>query len=191
MLLHKRLRSKIALILSILAILLITALILNNAAKSMFPTKFSAYVFKYSEQFELDPYLVFAVIKAESSFNPKAVSHKNAMGLMQITETTAEWGSRSLKLKNFSKDMLFDPETNIQIGCWYLRRLMQEFDNDTDLVIAAYNGGSGNVSGWLKDRSYSNTGKSLKKIPCKETERFLKKVKNFWYIYKKLYEKPV
>jgi soluble lytic murein transglycosylase len=172
----------------ILAVVLaVVIFILSSGLKMVYPLKFKEYVLKYSFQNNIDPYLVFAIIKAESGFNPKAVSRKNARGLMQISEKTAIWGAKSLKLENFDDESLFDPETNIRIGCWYIATLMKEFENDIDLVITAYNGGSGNVNDWLRDKSYSGSGTKLDKIPFRETELFVKKVKNYHYVYLKLY----
>ncbi|NSW92289.1 MAG: lytic transglycosylase domain-containing protein [Firmicutes bacterium] len=170
----------------------VIVLLIDNSTtilKRIYPLKFGEYVFKYSEINGIDPYLVFAIIKAESSFNPYAKSVKNARGLMQITEKTAMWGVESIKIENFSLDDLYDPETNIKIGCWYIRQLINEFNNNTDLVIAAYNGGSGNVKEWLNNRDYSKYGSSLDIIPFRETERFLKRVKSYYYVYTKLYSK--
>ena len=171
--------------------MLAAVLAVNNGVRMMFPLKYKTQVVKYSLESGLDPFLVFAVIKAESSFNPNAVSPKNARGLMQITDRTGIWGARILKLKDFNVDMLYDPDINIRIGCWYLKTLMKEFNNNEELVIIAYNGGSGNVSEWLKDRKYSDSGGSVERIPFKETEAFLKRVKNFYKIYKVLYENPI
>lgn len=179
----------LALVVSFIAILFIIS---NSTTvlRLVYPLKYEAYVYKYSVQNKLDPYLVFAVIKAESGFDPAALSHKNARGLMQITEKTGSWAARSLKLEQYTMENLYDPEVNIRIGCWYMGRLMKEFNNDVELMIAAYNGGSGNVSDWLKDRNFSQTGLSLEKIPFRETENYVKKVKNYYIIYKRLYEKP-
>jgi soluble lytic murein transglycosylase len=66
---------------------------------------------------------------------------------------------------------------------------MKEFNNNTDLVITAYNGGSGNVKEWLNDKELSHSGEYLDKIPFKETERFLDRVKNYHSMYRRLYEK--
>jgi soluble lytic murein transglycosylase len=159
----------------------------QNILRLMYPIKYNELVFKYSETYNIDPYLVFAIIKAESNFNPKAESHKGAKGLMQLTDQTAKWGAAQLGLENFNIDKVFEPETNIQIGCWYLNNLMKEFNNDLFLVITAYNGGSGNVTKWLKDKNFSQSGKSLDKIPFKETASYTKKVVKDYSIYKKLY----
>ena len=156
------------------------------AVKAVYPDKYSDYIRQYSEKYDLDPYLVRAIIKAESNYNPNAVSRKNARGLMQISEITGEWAAQKLNIENYTKEMLFDVETNISIGCWYLSVLYSEFGS-TDLVLAAYNAGSGNVSRWLKDKKFSSDGRNLDKIPFKETERYLSKVKNNYKIYKILY----
>ena len=161
---------------------------MGNAGRLLYPVKYIDFVRHYSQKYDIDPYLVMAIIKTESSFKPDAVSPKNARGLMQISERTGRWGAERLKLDNYSNESLFSPEINIFIGCWYLSVLYGEFGNNDELVLAAYNGGSGNVTQWLKDPDLSPDGKSLDKIPFKETEQYLKKVKNSHKIYKKLYE---
>lgn len=180
-------KKRLRLIILFVAILVTIVIILDNAAMLLYPVKYHDLVQQYSEKYNIDPYLVLAIIKVESNFKPEAVSPKNARGLMQISEKTGKWGADKLKLADYVNENLFDPETNILIGCWYLSVLYGEF-NDTDLVLAAYNGGSGNVNQWLKDSKLSATGKHLDKIPFKETEQYIKKVNNSYIIYKKLYE---
>lgn len=153
----------------------------------VFPFKHKELIEKYSEENNLDPYFVLAVIKAESKFNADAKSHKDAYGLMQITEDTGKWVAGEMGLEDFSKDKLYDEEYNIKLGCWYLNNLSEEF-NDTDLVIASYNAGRGRVKGWLVNKKYSSDGKELNYIPYKETEEYVEKVKNYYKIYKKLYD---
>lgn len=137
----------------------------------------------YSKEYGIDDSLVYSVIKVESKFNKKAVSKRNAKGLMQISEITQNWAQEELGLENID---IFDPETNINIGCWYLNKLFKEF-NDLDLVITAYNGGSGNVSKWLKNDAYSRDGNKLHEIPFEETKNYLEKVKENYRVYKALY----
>lgn len=180
-------KSKIITIIILFVVSIFLIILFSYAGKLLYPLKYQDLIKTYSEQYQLDPYLVSAVIKVESSFRPEAVSHKNARGLMQITDRTGKWGSEKLQLQNFDSEDLYRPEINIQIGCWYLSRLYQEF-GDTELVLAAYNGGSGNVTQWLKDSQFSSNGKSLDRIPFKETDRYVKKVKNSYVIYKRLYE---
>jgi soluble lytic murein transglycosylase len=155
----------------------------EEVLKTAYPTKYNEYVFKYSNEYNIDPYLVFSIIKAESKFDPNAISHKDAKGLMQISPITQEWARKELKLKDVD---IYDPKTNIKIGCWYLNRLYMEF-KDTSLVIAAYNGGSGNVTKWLKNKEYSKDGNELHVIPFKETANYLEKVQKNHRTYKELY----
>lgn len=168
--------------------------LINNSTtiiRLAYPTKYKESVELYSKKFNVDPNLVYAVIKAESNFDTKAVSKKNAIGLMQITFKTGEWGAKELKLKDYTFDSLFNQETNIMIGCWYLSTLMKQFDNDLQLALTAYNAGSGNVSQWLTDKRYSNDGDNLKDIPFNETSSYLKKVNEYYNVYKRIYGKKL
>lgn len=143
---------------------------------------------------ELDPFLVAAIINVESKYDKDAISNKDARGLMQIGLQTGNWGAEELNIDGFDSNKLYDPETNIRIGTWYLKQLKHEFDDNINLVLAAYNAGSGNVSKWLQDERYSKDGNSLYKIPFKETEEYLDKVKFNYKVYSIIYkyymEKP-
>ena len=129
----------------LIVIVLIVLLNTNSILRILYPFPNQSIINKYSEIYGLDPCLVVALIKTESNFNSNAKSSKNAYGLMQITSTTAEWASKIMGITNFNADMLYDPEFNINMGCWYLNNLNKEFNGNMSLVIAAYNGGSGNV----------------------------------------------
>jgi soluble lytic murein transglycosylase len=151
--------------------------------KFIYPQKYSEYVEKYSKEFNLDKNIVYSVIKVESKFNSNAVSKKDAKGLMQIRDITRDWAAEELKIKDVD---IFDPETNIRIGCWYLSKLYDEFGK-LDLVIAAYNGGSGNVKKWLEDDKYSKDGENLHSIPFDQTSNYVDKVKKYYKEYKRIY----
>lgn len=156
--------------------------------KYSFPYEYKEYVDMYSSEYELDPLLVLSVMKAESDFDKDAVSRSDAKGLMQIMDSTGEWAAEEIGINYFLPTMLFDPELNIRIGCWYLNNLRAEF-NDLDLEIAAYNAGRGRVRKWLEDEEYSKDGTSLHYIPFKETKKYVDKVKTNYSIYKYLYKK--
>lgn len=128
-----------------------------------------------------------SVIKAESSFNSDARSHKNAKGLMQITEETAYDIATQMGIEGYDVSMLHEPEVNIAMGCWYLNDLSKEFNGNMDLVLAAYNAGRGNVQKWLKDNRYSSDGETLSYIPFAETDKYVKKVKVNFDVYRFLY----
>ena len=150
----------------------------------LFPLENIDLIEKYSYEYDLEPSMVCAVINVESRFNAGAKSSKGASGLMQIMQKTADWAAEEMKLENYSYDNILEPELNIRIGCWYLHRLVRQYDGNIELVMAAYNAGSGNVSNWLYDEKYSSDGKSLSKIPYAETEAYVKKINT----NKKVYE---
>ena len=155
--------------------------------EKFFPYKYKEYVDKYSNQYNLDPLFVLAVIKTESKFDDDAQSHKNAVGLMQITVETGAWAAKEMGFNTFSKDDLYNEEYNIRMGCWYLRRLNDIFDGDLDLTIAAYNAGPTNVNTWLENEKYSSDGKSIDYIPFGETKKYVDKVDTYYHVYQYLY----
>jgi len=152
----------------------------------VYPRKYRREVEKYSKEFKVDEYLIYSIIKTESKFNKKAISNKGAKGLMQVTDQTATWAAKELKLGN-SMD-IYEPDYNIRIGVWYLARLKKEFKGNIALSVAAYNGGSGNVRKWLSEEEYSQDGRSLDKIPFKETSNYVYRVMENYQVYKKLYK---
>jgi soluble lytic murein transglycosylase-like protein len=94
----------------------------------------------------LDPALVQAVVAVESAFDPRAVSSRGAIGLMQVLPATgARYGVRDDR-RTSASDKLFDPETNVRVGTHYLRDLLARFENDLTLALAAYNAGEGAVT---------------------------------------------
>lgn len=174
----------------VIAIITTIGIGLNNinwVLKILYPMHYDTIIKKYSSEYGLDEYLVAAIIKAESKFDEKAKSIKDARGLMQISEITGEWASKELKINNYDKEDLFIPSTNVRIGCWYLDKLRNEFDGNLQLMLAAYNGGSGNVNKWLKDKEYSEDGKILKDIPFKETKTYVERVIKNYKVYRILY----
>ena len=182
---------KVRIIIALFIIILLTIMFwdkCNLLLRTTNPIKYSEIVKEYSKINNLDPFLVLSIIRTESNFDEKAISNKKARGLMQISEITGKWASKELKIKDYNEDKLFNPKTNIQVGCWYFAKLMKEFKNQ-DLAIAAYNGGSGNVKEWIK-KDILNYGPSLpSSIPFRETSDYLKKVKKTYSIYQSLYEK--
>ena len=151
----------------------------NTGQKTTYPVAYSEYIYKYANKNDLDPYLVMAVIKVESNFVPEAHSGY-AGGLMQLTEETAQWNADDMGITYFD---YMDPETNIMLGCHYLKHLIDTYGN-IDTALAAYNGGMGNVASWLSDSRYSSDGKTLNDIPFPETKNYVVKVNDAWLHYK-------
>ncbi len=133
---------------------------ISDAEKLYYPI-----IIKISKRYDVDPLLVKAVIMAESGFNPNAVSQVGAQGLMQLMPKTA----RSLGVEDS-----FNPEHNIQGGVKYIKRLLDRFDGDVRLALAAYNAGSQNV------RKYRGIP------PYPETKNYVKKVRHLHSSYKKV-----
>ncbi len=155
--------------------------------KMIYPIKFQEYVETYSEEFGLDKYLVYAVIKTESGFDPNAVSNAGAKGLMQIMEKTASECNEKNKFGYSIPEDLFIPEKNIKLGCCYLRHLMDTY-GDVSLAITAYNGGTGNVKKWLNDERLSDGAGGLADIPYAETRDYVDKVISAYDMYVKIYK---
>ncbi len=177
-------------LLAVFFIVAIGAAVLSSykwIGRTLYSINYREQIATYSEKYNIDPFLVAAIIRVESKYDINALSHKEARGLMQISPVTGKWGAREIGILDYKEELLYDPEINIEIGCWYINKLNAQFNNNLELVLAAYNGGSGNVTKWLKDSNYSSDGKNLNYIPFKETELYLKKVLKAYDIYKKLY----
>ena len=152
----------------------------ETAKRVKYPIAYGDYILRYAGENDLDPFLVMAVIHIESNFVPEAQSHV-AYGLMQMTEETADWTARDMKIKG---DYDFtDPETSIMLGCHYLRHLIDIYGN-VDTALAAYNAGMGNINSWLKNPDCSKDGKTLYYIPFPETRSYVQKVNESWEYYK-------
>lgn len=153
-----------------------------------YPLAYRNIIVKYSKEYDIDPYLVASIINVESRYDKLALSSKEAKGLMQIGPQTGQWASEILEIDNYSEDDLFEVDLNIRIGSWYINRLFSEFDGNLDLVLAAYNAGSGNVNKWISNKDYSSDGINLDKIPFKETEDYLVRVEKNYKVYSKVYK---
>ena len=127
---------------------------------------FGSLIWEEAQRHEVDPELVAAVVQQESRFKPRAKSPVGAMGLMQLMPRTGKW----MGAKN-----LYDPSDNVRAGAKYLRYLEGRFDGDQTKIIAAYNGGEGNV------KKYGGIP------PFKETRQYVQKVSK----YKAEYENKV
>lgn len=115
-----------------------------------YPKPYAQEVQAAAQEFNLDPLLIYAMMHAESRYDPEAVSRSYAQGLMQIIPSTRDWIAEQLGLVLSPVD-IFDPATNIRLGAYYLRFVLDFFDQDIDYALAAYNGGPGNVGTWLDD----------------------------------------
>lgn len=149
---------------------------------TFYKKEYESDVNTYAKMYSLDVDLVYAVINTESGFNVNAKSKAGAMGLMQLLPTTAKDVAIRIGME-YSEDMLFRPNTNIHLGCYYLKYLIDMFGS-VELGLASYNAGLSYVRSWLKDSRYSNNGVTLDYIPFKETREYVFKVKVAYFMYK-------
>lgn len=154
--------------------------------KKLYPLKYSEYVEKYAKEYNIDKYMVYAIIKAESNFNENAKSSSDAIGLMQIMKTTAIETARKMNLEVTEED-LFKPDLNINIGLKYFTYLLNQYDNNYPLAIIAYNAGMGNVDDWIKEKTIKEDGTDIENVPFKETNNYVRKILRDYEIYKELY----
>lgn len=152
--------------------------------KSMYPLRYEDEITASAATHGVDPYLVAAVIRSESSWDPEASSHQGARGLMQLMpETAQDMVAKGLvDGKRYSYENLEDPTVNIEYGCAYLSYLLTYFNGATDRAIAAYNAGMGNVDGWAKQDKLLNNA-----ITFPETQAYLVRVNMAKARYQELY----
>ena len=136
----------------------------------------------------VDAYLVTAVMREESAYNPSAVSVAGALGLMQIMPQTGQKIAAQLDAQPFNRDRLFEPCYNIRVGSWYLRHLVEKFGNNLAYVIAAYNAGPEVVSRWVQQAAGKDQDEFIESIPYTETRNYVKKVLRSYGEYKRIFE---
>lgn len=141
------------------------------------------YAKRYGEAYKIDPRLVMAIVKAESSFNPSDVSKSGAVGLMQIIEGTYVDIQADLSLEE-EFDALYDAEFNIKCGTYYLHWIDERIDGVIQ-IAASYNVGLNAVQGWLADPRYSADGEILliDNIPIEQTRNYVKNVVSYYREY--------
>jgi len=172
-----------AALITLLALIILWGAAAFSLYKIFYPEKYTDIINKNLTEEINDIYFVLAVIKAESGFDEKAVSEKNAKGLMQITGATAEYVAGILGRTEYD---IFSPEDNIEFGIFYLNYLYKKFGN-TKTALCAYNAGEGNVKEWLENENFSVDGVTLYRIPFSETEKYVDKILKYYGNYKILY----
>lgn len=185
---HRKLLVTIA----VLSVLTVAAVFLLRwvhiqLLQKMYPRNYAEAVTAAAKENNLDPNLVYAVIRQESRFQADAESGAGAVGLMQLTPETFEWlqkqetGSALL-----SSASLREPSVNVKYGCRFLSYLMKKY-GVLHTSLCAYNAGSGRVDRWLRDSSLSKDGKTLLSVPYAETDDYARKVEQNYAQYKELY----
>jgi soluble lytic murein transglycosylase len=151
-----------------------------------YPTPYSVTVEAAATEFDVDPLLIWAIMRQESRFDPEALSYAGARGLMQVTLPTQAWIAEQLG-EDISPGDAFTPEASIRMGAWFLRFLLDYYEGDLELVIAAYNGGGGSVDSWQANPLVSNRDDLLRWIGYGETREYLAEVSLNYEVYQALY----
>ena len=156
--------------------------------QALYPFPFLQPIEAWSQERQLNPLLVTALIRQESRFEPKIRSVVGATGLMQVMPETAAWIASQIKLKQYKLDQ---PEDNIKLGTWYLAYTHQEYDNNSLFAVASYNAGPGAVAGWVDKNTFSDLDQFVEAIPYGETKGYVKSVfENYWN-YLRLYNPEI
>lgn len=156
--------------------------------QALYPFPYLDPITTWSQERQLNPLLVVALIRQESRFMPQIKSVVGATGLMQIMPETGEWVAERINLKNYE---LEKPEDNIKLGTWYLDYTHSEYSNNSLLAVASYNAGPSNVSSWIERMSIRDPDEFVEKIPFPETKGYVKSVFGNYWNYMRLYEPEI
>jgi len=163
----------------------------TKVMKILYPIKYENYVEENAQKYNIDKYLIYAVIKAESNFNENAESSQGAKGLMQLMENTAKdilKKTDDISIKEDEvKSKIVEPQYNIALGTKYISLLKEKYEN-IELALVAYNAGSGNVNNWIEQGIIEKDGSNIENVPFKETNNYVRKILRDYQIYKDLYE---
>ena len=146
--------------------------------------KYRDLIERYAAEYDLNPAYVSAIIKQESNYNPKAVSSKGAMGLMQFMPDTFDWVAPRCGISKTDTEAVYEPENAIKMGCCLLRYIINAIGSDDPILVACgYHAGWGTVPTWI--RNYSSNGQTLRisEIPKSDTQTYAGRVVNSYAIY--------
>lgn len=189
-----------ALLLLILAILLMNV---NAIGRLMYPIKYEHDIMISAQHFQIDPLLIAAIIRTESNYKPHLISSKQAVGLMQIMPTTAQWIVQSGRYEEDTLKHLAEPAVNIELGSWYVKWLIDRFtegeageeagagaahsEDIIAIVAASYNAGHNKVGEWLNNHVWDGRYETRGDIPYGETRHYIKRVMYYYNKYKSFY----
>ncbi len=174
----------------ILIAVIVVSVFKDKILKIIYPKTYKEIVSVYAEKYNVDENLIFAVIKAESNFKDDAVSHRNAVGLMQIMEETAVDVAKKYGItidQNNAREEIKKVQNNINIGTKYLSVLLDTYKNK-EVAVAAYNAGIGTVNTWIEKGTIKSDGSDIENIPYKETNNYVRKILRNYKIYNELYK---
>jgi soluble lytic murein transglycosylase len=155
--------------------------------KLAFPIPYRSSIEQYSRAQGLDPYLVAALIRQESEFNSKIISHANAYGLMQVLPSTGRDLAHHFRIRRYSPVQLLTAERNVQFGTYYFHNLLNSFGGRADLALASYNAGAGRAKLWQSWGEYREPAEFVEMVPFHETRGYIQIVLRNADVYRRLY----
>ena len=157
-----------------------------DAKRVIFPLDYWPLIERHATARALDPYLIAALVAQESTFDPDVRSAANAYGLMQIVPATGKRLARSLGIRKFTTGKLTDPETNVKLGTFYFKGLVNQFGG-AHFALASYNAGENRVERWIAERGPLPQDEFIDDIPFPETQLYVKKILGTAEDYRQLY----
>jgi soluble lytic murein transglycosylase len=157
-----------------------------EAKRVIFPLDYWPIIERHANARALDPYLIAALVAQESTFDAGVRSAANAYGLMQIVPATGKRLARSLGIRKFSTGKLTDPETNVKLGTFYFKGLVNQFGGE-HFALASYNAGENRVERWIAERGPMPQDEFIDDIPFPETQLYVKKILGTAEDYRQLY----
>jgi soluble lytic murein transglycosylase len=158
--------------------------------EALFPRPYWADLKKFSIANGLDPYLVASLIRQESEFNPLAVSHANAVGLMQLLPRTGKLVAKQESLRRYTASQLYTPTVNLELGTRYFKGMVDQFGGSFEHALAAYNAGSDRVEEWMGQGPYRDSPEFVESIPFTETREYVQAIMRNASVYRQLYGTP-
>jgi soluble lytic murein transglycosylase len=159
----------------------------SSVSKILYPIHYQNEIQQNALTYELDPFLIAAIIRVESNYESDIESKKGAYGIMQLMPDTSDWIVDAGKFSPGFKKELQNPAVSIQLGSWYLNWLHKQFNGNAVLAVAGYNAGQGNVFQWLETDTWDGTLEHASSIPYGETRHYIQRVLYYYNKYHKLY----
>jgi soluble lytic murein transglycosylase len=156
-----------------------------------FPLPYRASIEARSRQQHLDPYLVAALIRQESEFNARVISHANAYGLMQVLPATGRQLARHFGVRRYRPVQLLIPDRNVQFGTYFFRNLLNDYNGQVELALASYNAGPGRANLWRTWGPFREPAEFIESVPFHETRGYIQLVLRNADVYRRLYASAV
>jgi soluble lytic murein transglycosylase len=158
-----------------------------SVLQAVYPLAFRDIIAAESRAQRLDPYLVAAIARQESAFEPEVVSRAGARGLLQLMPATGRWWAGRMGIGDYRDELLFHPETNVHLGTAYFADLQRRY-GELQIALIAYNAGPTRARRWRQRPEYQADAELFaERIPLSETRSYVRNVQTHYWIYRQLY----